>query len=666
MISHHGIVKTASRQDLMNDIHTFLINVQKLEQCNLIELTKVALTLLKSLPATRNAIFEYFSKIFMLASSKYIDGIENEIKTGKIPFPSETDEAVVSEIHSVLITLINDIPTAWAPIISTWSLELLGEISTKFSGRAHVNSGVLNETLQLWMGCRATRTLVDINTKCLSSLMYSDTEACINALLDTSVKHSPNFDWVVAHVGSCFPNTVITRVLSLGLKDFCKNKSYEQSCESPKLKSVVGILGHLAGSHANDIRTAIIEMFEWSLVPCQANDTSKPRKKYTVPFVLQLCFLSCSLLSSICSNLKDIITVGTIEKMYWFIEEWCRYFGSEESIEHLLMTLILRCNTGGIQIVKLLLECISTDIWSLNIETICNIKEKCGELLQTLMVEIDSSIRFKNPVDISVSFRQDIDEINHLLLSQNKLESSVAGRLVIFLGCKDPSVLVKSTIFLLQSSTSPDHLALLIKIITHELIDKTRTPYCDKGGYLGVVVEQILSRDIQKFFVSNEESKDLSQMWDNLLLLLKWEKSGKVPILKSQLVSKAIYSNLESITSVFGSEIHHMHVIAELLDSLDVPSSKSQPTLNTLVILNLTQSTVNYFFACCASEDSAAKIKGFKKVCSILKKLCTFSKVARVLALRELLERALFRSDNILLGQLTLKNIPTRTQRNYF
>lgn len=120
----------------------------------------------------------------------------------------------------------------------------------------------LNETLQLWMSCRATRTLIDITTQCLSCLMNSDTEACINALLDTSVKHSPNFDWVVAHVGSCFPNTVITRVLTCGLKDFCQNKSYEQGCDSPKLKSVVGILGHLAGSHCDDIRMALLNLFK--------------------------------------------------------------------------------------------------------------------------------------------------------------------------------------------------------------------------------------------------------------------------------------------------------------------------------------------------------------------------------------------------------------------
>lgn len=91
--------------------------------------------------------------------------------------------------------------------------------------------------------------------------MHSDTETCINALLDTSIKHSPNFDWVVAHVGSCFPHTVITRVLSCGLKDFCQIKSYEQGSNSPKLRSVVGILGHLAGSHSSDIQSAILEIF---------------------------------------------------------------------------------------------------------------------------------------------------------------------------------------------------------------------------------------------------------------------------------------------------------------------------------------------------------------------------------------------------------------------
>lgn len=50
-----------------------------------------------------------------------------------------------------------------------------------------------------------------------------------NEFSDTSVAHSPHFDWVVAHVGSCFPHTVITRVLSCGLKDFSQHGSADQS-----------------------------------------------------------------------------------------------------------------------------------------------------------------------------------------------------------------------------------------------------------------------------------------------------------------------------------------------------------------------------------------------------------------------------------------------------
>lgn len=45
---------------------------------------------------------------------------------------------------------------------------------------------------------------------------------------DMSVTHSPHFDWVVVHVGSSFPETVITKVLTCGLKDFYNNETATQ------------------------------------------------------------------------------------------------------------------------------------------------------------------------------------------------------------------------------------------------------------------------------------------------------------------------------------------------------------------------------------------------------------------------------------------------------
>lgn len=63
-----------------------------------------------------------------------------EIQTGAPRTPQQNDEAVVNEIHTVLISFIGENPTAWAPIVSTWSLDLLGEISTKFAGRARTST----------------------------------------------------------------------------------------------------------------------------------------------------------------------------------------------------------------------------------------------------------------------------------------------------------------------------------------------------------------------------------------------------------------------------------------------------------------------------------------------------------------------------------------------
>lgn len=240
-----------------------------------------------------------------------------------------------------------------------------------------------------------------------------------------------------------------------------------------------------------------------------------------------------------------------------------------------------------------------------------------------------------------------------MLLSTNKIVSTAAYRLILYLGCVNPSILVNSSTYLLEYAKTPEQLALIIKILTHELVDKTVPTYAEKGGHFSVVLEQILSRNIQIFSHSNEETLDLSQMWTNLLTLLEWEKSGKVPQLNNRLVARAIEENFENLTYVFASEVHHVHIIAQIVDRTEIPSFSSSYNPPIRVILNLTQSAVNYFFECCASHDGAAKMSGYKTVCNILKRLCIFSKVAKVLAFRELLERALFRKDDVLFGAKT-------------
>ena len=82
-------------------------------------------------------------------------------------------------------------------------------------------------------------------------------------------------DYIYTHprfCSSCFPTTIITRVLNCGLKDFCSagrdttDRDQGARKKIPKMASVVGILGHLASKHQQDIRKALMALFEVRVV----------------------------------------------------------------------------------------------------------------------------------------------------------------------------------------------------------------------------------------------------------------------------------------------------------------------------------------------------------------------------------------------------------------
>jgi len=75
--------------------------------------------------------------------------------------------------------------------------------------------------------------------------------------LDTSAAHSPHFDWVLAHVGNTYPQTVVTEVLNLGLNNFSSNPP-----QGGKLSSVAGILGHLSTTHSKEVQNAFDQLLQ--------------------------------------------------------------------------------------------------------------------------------------------------------------------------------------------------------------------------------------------------------------------------------------------------------------------------------------------------------------------------------------------------------------------
>ncbi|PSN39828.1 hypothetical protein C0J52_19183 [Blattella germanica] len=583
------------------------------------------------------------------------------------------EDVTITEIHVVLCNFVSSNPKAWAPIISTWSLELLGELSSRYAGRAHVPiTAGLNETLQLWMSCRATRTLIDITTQCLSCLMHSDTEACINALLDTSVAHSPHFDWVVAHVGSCFPHTVITRVLSCGLKDFNQHGSEDHSAKTPKLNSVVGILGHLAGSHFADIRSALLELFQWSLRSENHDvDGETDERSATVPFLLQLASLSPTLLRALTTDVLQTLNPSMLPHLAVLAPGWCEYFGGSQALEDLIVHLALGCEQGGTQILKLLLDAASpledSDLL-MDSQVNTNIKLISREILELLLQEIDHLLRSNMPGNCSIpllgSIKQEMSIIQPLLLSRDPLRVQTAVRLLALLGYHSPAVLVGSAAFLLQRATTDDHLAALVRLVTGGVFNSMSSSQSEheNGGCsqrssgLAHAFEQAIRSNSGCILAAEEGTFDPppEQLWHNVASLLKWEQSKKIPVLRGNLVSHAVKCNLREASAILCTvtDCDLAHAVAASLD-LAMVSSQSNNLLMPLSVqltLHMAKAAVGYFFLCVAEKNQLAKLRGVRICCSLLSRLSSHSPAARSLALRELLEGSLFHSHSYMFG----------------
>jgi integrator complex subunit 5 len=115
------------------------------------EVVKTATNLLKNFPAAREAVLFYFCQV-----------IDDSIKLHLTQSQAQNDnpaankrladkEDAVALIHEALSSLIKWNPKGWAPIISTWSLRLLGQMSSYHA--SHLQLGRtdrgLNDTLQV-------------------------------------------------------------------------------------------------------------------------------------------------------------------------------------------------------------------------------------------------------------------------------------------------------------------------------------------------------------------------------------------------------------------------------------------------------------------------------------------------------------------------------------
>ncbi|KAJ8405167.1 hypothetical protein AAFF_G00321580 [Aldrovandia affinis] len=408
---------TISPQELALEIKAFISGVDQTQgrKLSIRDHARCAVRLLRTVPACRGAALEHLRGVYDEYVVTFLQDLEGEGDNGIGSSGSSGLEDVIQEIHTVLSEFIRLNPKAWAPLVSAWAVDLLGQLSSKHAGRRGApHSSSLNELLQLWMSCTATRSLMESYSQCLAAMLAWCPDACVDALLDTSVQHSPHFDWVVAHIGSSFPGTIISRVLACGLKDFCthgyqgiaspeipsqqvppSHTAADKSNRVPKIGSVVGILGHLASRHSDSIKKELLRLFQESLSPVQstsgagARDSPPQLRRATVPFLLQLAALSPTLLGAVSAELVESLRPPVLLQLQ------AQFQGlSREELDNMLglaVHLISQSPAGGPRVLRFLVDTAtpaSVIMSGLTPAPHEGVREACDRLLQLLLLHL--------------------------------------------------------------------------------------------------------------------------------------------------------------------------------------------------------------------------------------------------------------------------------------
>lgn len=468
-----------SQDDLIKQLRTFLAGAgaSTRNQVNP-QLSSTALHLLTQLPAAREAVLEYFGSVLDGIVSRYNPQQDRDQNA----YNEDMSEIILEDLSRVLSTLVSNSPSPWAPIVSTWSLDCLGKLSTKWSSKICGKQGpnstqLLHEKMSAWLGCSAARVLLDLAADCLARLMdskvdtkmentvdymMSDTESCVAALLETSVKHTPHFDWVVAHIGSCFPHTVTHRVLSVGLKDYItasKEGEGEVSLTKvPRLLSVVNILSHLATTHQTDLQTAVHSMLSSSLT----STPPSPTHTATVPFLLSLSTLSPGVRRALTTDLAPLLT-PLLDRIPVLYPSWTSlYFPSPNALLSNVTQLLLSTDREGPHLLLLLLQAgaCQGDVAS-SARTLMN------SLLADIFTQVHNLPKHRTEeVAIFSGLNTHLATIQEMLLVENTFQLSAATQLLsLYCLHKGRSVSAQLLKFLLGSCAKEQQLVVVLQLV---------------------------------------------------------------------------------------------------------------------------------------------------------------------------------------------------------
>lgn len=414
--------------------------------------------------------------------------------------------------------------------------------------------------------------LIDLTTQSLEDLNQSETGACINALLETSVEHSPHFDWVVAHIGGCFPQTVVTRILACGLQDFILYGT-ESGNISPKLHSVVGILAHLSFSHATNIQKAVYDLFVTSCTDMTAKNITTEQHTAVVPYLLQLASLSQDLLDIIVEQGVKAINQDTIPCFTQQSTLWTtKYFNGREALISLMVQQVVRSRQGGLAIVNVLLQYGASHQPPFP-------REVASEFLEMLLNEAAQIVQNSGrviPTDVPFlqSLQSHVSSLCQLLLTHDTWQQGAGLRLLTLMALLQGPAVSNHVVTLLLQKKDPIKIVTLIR--------------CYLKSVQGLH-SQVVDTSVHEALTF--QGRNLENTLLNVLQLVKLEQMTEVGADVRCKFQAALNANLDFFPGLFFQDGQIPHLAVKLLNSIRLPD-----VIHPRLVAKLAYSSVPHFF----------------------------------------------------------------------
>jgi len=602
------------------------------------------ITLLKHMPAARNAILYRFGCFFQESVRLYIDYRDLKKK-------QEAGECLIL-VSSVFMSLINDDSIAWSEILSSWVIKTIEKIILAMKKKKEIPPpNNISATLNFWLSIHPMKVLLDIYMKSLKVLIDQKHEASVDSLLSAP---PPFFDWLIADVGNTFPQSIVERVFHSGFNKFSMIKWGDYSSskliksnenEQSVVASVIRILNHLHFQHQQDVTEIIVRLF-------QNPPTNIKNGKIKVFLYLLGLFTQSSLLfQSAALMLMQIIDVDTLNKLYIEYESMTKPKKETVLVQKLIVNLICQTNNDSYKFLNLLLSaaCGETKNLSSKIQDLCQeiMPDLIRELQQYALQSMDAESML-NSNSVFLGLFNNKNEIISTLLETNSIEKKKWLQSILTIMCM---------------KNNPK--TILANILTNINLDRDLNLFLKMFNEVNQLYSKLMEAVLSEYFdfLPMKSNKEALKMLKNVLQLMTMNyeyilNANDFPKRLQEAVSQLV-DRILMLTGRHSATIEINHLCVQLLYQVLSKTDYSRLRLGTRT-LNMSQRLVNYFFRLLHNGyvNHDVEMQTCQQTIIMVSHICDCFEIISV----HLLESALSKVNSVLFGRRKEKHIPKAFQ----